>query len=125
MYVFVYPIGEFKECTILFSDVVTFTDICSLCEPIQIVLMLNSMYLRFDRLTTVHNVYKVHTADLTFLIQILKEQSFVRLFLPQQWRDEIEWKDFKSHLIFVIILFESFHLTECYNVSVFIWCFPG
>ncbi|TKS81023.1 Guanylate cyclase soluble subunit beta-2 [Collichthys lucidus] len=51
--------GEFKECTILFSDVVTFTNICSLCEPIQIVLMLNSMYLRFDRLTTVHNVYKI------------------------------------------------------------------
>lgn len=42
---------------------VTFTNICSLCEPIQIVLMLNSMYLRFDRLTTVHNVYKVHTTN--------------------------------------------------------------
>lgn len=61
--VFVSSIGEFKECTILFSDVVTFTNICSLCEPIQIVLMLNSMYLRFDRLTTVHNVYKVQTTD--------------------------------------------------------------
>lgn len=54
-----YAIGEFKECTILFSDVVTFTNICSECEPIQIVVMLNSMYLKFDRLTTVHNVYKV------------------------------------------------------------------
>nr|XP_042709525.1 guanylate cyclase soluble subunit beta-2-like isoform X1 [Chrysemys picta bellii] len=51
--------GEFKECTILFSDVVTFTNICAQCEPIQIVLMLNSMYLRFDRLTTVHDVYKI------------------------------------------------------------------
>ncbi len=61
--VFVYPTGEFKECTILFSDVVTFTNICSVCEPIQIVLMLNAMYLRFDRLTTVHNVYKVLTTD--------------------------------------------------------------
>lgn len=58
--VLVYPTGEFKECTILFSDVVSFTNMCSLCEPIQIVLMLNAMYLRFDRLTTVHNVYKVH-----------------------------------------------------------------
>lgn len=57
-------LGEFKECTVLFSDVVTFTNICSLCEPIQIVLMLNSMYLGFDRLTTVHNVYKVHITDL-------------------------------------------------------------
>ncbi|KAJ3590266.1 hypothetical protein NHX12_008220 [Muraenolepis orangiensis] len=53
--------GEIQECTILFSDVVTFTDICSQCEPIHIVSMLNSMYLRFDRLTTVHNVYKAET----------------------------------------------------------------
>ncbi|CAB1347503.1 unnamed protein product [Coregonus sp. 'balchen'] len=50
--------GEFKECTILFSDVVTFTNICSECEHIQIVNMLNSMYLKFNRLTTVHTVYK-------------------------------------------------------------------
>lgn len=52
-------LGEFEECTVLFSDVVTFTNICSECEPIQIVSMLNSMYLKFDRLTTIHNVYKV------------------------------------------------------------------
>ncbi|XP_044060084.1 guanylate cyclase soluble subunit beta-2-like isoform X2 [Siniperca chuatsi] len=60
--------GEFKECTILFSDVVTFTNICSLCEPIQIILMLNSMYLRFDRLTTVHNVYKVETIGDAYMV---------------------------------------------------------
>ncbi|XP_042270427.1 guanylate cyclase soluble subunit beta-2-like [Thunnus maccoyii] len=60
--------GEFKECTILFSDVVTFTNICSMCEPIQIVLMLNSMYLRFDRLTTVHNVYKVETIGDAYMV---------------------------------------------------------
>ncbi|TKC51953.1 hypothetical protein EI555_015168, partial [Monodon monoceros] len=29
--------GEFKTCTILFSDVVTFTNICAACEPIQMV----------------------------------------------------------------------------------------
>ncbi|XP_075998405.1 guanylate cyclase soluble subunit beta-2-like [Genypterus blacodes] len=60
--------GEFKECTILFSDVVTFTGICAQCEPIQIVLMLNSMYLRFDRLTTVHNVYKVETIGDAYMV---------------------------------------------------------
>ncbi|XP_042342886.1 guanylate cyclase soluble subunit beta-2-like [Plectropomus leopardus] len=60
--------GEFKECTILFSDVVAFTNICSLCEPIQIVFMLNSMYLRFDRLTTVHNVYKVETIGDAYMV---------------------------------------------------------
>uniref|UniRef100_A0A8C6ZQ78 guanylate cyclase n=1 Tax=Nothoprocta perdicaria TaxID=30464 RepID=A0A8C6ZQ78_NOTPE len=60
--------GEFKECTILFSDVVTFTSICAQCEPIQIVLMLNSMYLRFDRLTTVHDVYKVETIGDAYMV---------------------------------------------------------
>ncbi|XP_041419317.1 guanylate cyclase soluble subunit beta-2 isoform X1 [Xenopus laevis] len=60
--------GEFKECTILFSDVVTFTNICAQCEPIQIVFMLNSMYLRFDRLTTVHDVYKVETIGDAYMV---------------------------------------------------------
>ncbi|XP_039987182.1 guanylate cyclase soluble subunit beta-2-like isoform X2 [Xiphias gladius] len=60
--------GEFRECTVLFSDVVTFTNICSLCEPIQIVHMLNSMYLRFDRLTTVHSVYKVETIGDAYMV---------------------------------------------------------
>ncbi|CAJ0961645.1 unnamed protein product [Ranitomeya imitator] len=59
---------EFKECTILFSDVVTFTNICAQCEPIQIVAMLNSMYLRFDRLTTVHDVYKVETIGDAYMV---------------------------------------------------------
>ncbi|XP_043114731.1 guanylate cyclase soluble subunit beta-2-like isoform X2 [Puntigrus tetrazona] len=60
--------GEFEECTVLFSDVVTFTNICSECEPIQIVSMLNSMYLKFDRLTTVHNVYKVETIGDAYMV---------------------------------------------------------
>uniref|UniRef100_A0A8D0DJS1 guanylate cyclase n=1 Tax=Salvator merianae TaxID=96440 RepID=A0A8D0DJS1_SALMN len=60
--------GEFKECTILFSDVVTFTNICAQCEPIQIVLMLNAMYLQFDRLTTVHDVYKVETIGDAYMV---------------------------------------------------------
>ncbi|XP_078734598.1 guanylate cyclase soluble subunit beta-2-like [Lampetra fluviatilis] len=60
--------GEFKVCTILFSDVVTFTNICAVCEPIQIVHMLNAMYMRFDRLTTVHNVYKVETIGDAYMV---------------------------------------------------------
>uniref|UniRef100_A0A673ILA1 guanylate cyclase n=1 Tax=Sinocyclocheilus rhinocerous TaxID=307959 RepID=A0A673ILA1_9TELE len=67
--------GEFEECTVLFSDVVTFTNICSECEPIQIVSMLNSivsmlnsMYLKFDRLTTVHNVYNVETIGDAYMV---------------------------------------------------------
>ncbi|XP_029457580.1 guanylate cyclase soluble subunit beta-2-like isoform X1 [Rhinatrema bivittatum] len=60
--------GEFKICTILFSDVVTFTNICSACEPIQIVNMLNSMYSKFDHLTSVHEVYKVETIGDAYMV---------------------------------------------------------
>ncbi|KAL1780985.1 guanylate cyclase soluble subunit beta-2 isoform X3, partial [Sigmodon hispidus] len=60
--------GEFKTCTILFSDVVTFTNICAACEPIQIVNMLNAMYSKFDRLTNVHEVYKVETIGDAYMV---------------------------------------------------------
>uniref|UniRef100_A0A8D0GNM2 guanylate cyclase n=1 Tax=Sphenodon punctatus TaxID=8508 RepID=A0A8D0GNM2_SPHPU len=60
--------GEFNCCTILFSDVVTFTNICAACEPIKIVTMLNSMYSKFDRLTNVHKVYKVETIGDAYMV---------------------------------------------------------
>ncbi|XP_048196551.1 guanylate cyclase soluble subunit beta-2-like [Perognathus longimembris pacificus] len=60
--------GEFETCTILFSDVVTFTNICAACEPIQIVNMLNSMYSKFDRLTSIHDVYKVETIGDAYMV---------------------------------------------------------
>ncbi|XP_058526800.1 guanylate cyclase soluble subunit beta-2-like isoform X2 [Ochotona princeps] len=60
--------GEFKTCTILFSDVVTFTNICAACEPIHIVNMLNAMYSKFDRLTSVHDVYKVETIGDAYMV---------------------------------------------------------
>ncbi|MBZ3890617.1 Guanylate cyclase soluble subunit beta-2, partial [Sciurus carolinensis] len=60
--------GEFETCTILFSDVVTFTNICAACEPIHIVNMLNSMYSKFDRLTSVHEVYKVETIGDAYMV---------------------------------------------------------
>ncbi|KAK2856698.1 hypothetical protein Q5P01_005433 [Channa striata] len=60
--------GEFDACTILFSDVVTFTNICSACEPIHIVHMLNLMYSKFDRLTNVHDIYKVETIGDAYMV---------------------------------------------------------
>lgn len=41
---------EFPECTVLFTDIVTFTNICALCTPYDVVNLLNDLYLRFDRL---------------------------------------------------------------------------
>ncbi|KAM8902665.1 guanylate cyclase soluble subunit beta-2 isoform 3-T3 [Spinachia spinachia] len=60
--------GEFEVCTILFSDVVTFTSICAACEPIHIVHMLNSMYSKFDRLTSIHDIYKVETIGDAYMV---------------------------------------------------------
>ncbi|KAF5282152.1 hypothetical protein FQR65_LT02849 [Abscondita terminalis] len=48
----------FDTVSILFSDVVTFTQICSRITPMQVVSMLNAMYSAFDTLTERNSVYK-------------------------------------------------------------------
>ena len=50
---------EYPMVTILFSDIKGFTTVCSHCEPMEVVGMLNSLYTRFDNLNEKHNVYKV------------------------------------------------------------------
>jgi class 3 adenylate cyclase len=51
----------FNSVSILFSDVVTFTEICSRITPMEVVSMLNGMYSIFDNLTEKNMVYKVET----------------------------------------------------------------
>lgn len=57
---FLFPFQMFDSVSILFSDIVTFTEICSRITPMEVVSMLNAMYSIFDELTERNEVYKVN-----------------------------------------------------------------
>ncbi|KAF3687716.1 Guanylate cyclase soluble subunit beta-1 [Channa argus] len=52
---------KFDRVTMLFSDLVGFTAVCSRCTPMQVITMLNELYTRFDHQCGELDVYKVET----------------------------------------------------------------
>ncbi|KAK3085838.1 hypothetical protein FSP39_009453 [Pinctada imbricata] len=54
--------------TILFSDIVTFTNMAALCQPMEIVHLLNELFQRFDALTGKHDIYKVETIGDAYMV---------------------------------------------------------
>ncbi len=56
---------EFSSVSVLFSDIVSFTPMCSRLHPMEVVCVLNAMYVAYDHLCEVHHVYKVKGSSIS------------------------------------------------------------
>ncbi|XP_019626495.1 PREDICTED: soluble guanylate cyclase gcy-31-like [Branchiostoma belcheri] len=59
----------FQEVSVLFCNIVGFTDICSRVKPMELVTLLNDAYTIFDNLTEQYNVFKVETIGDEYMIE--------------------------------------------------------
>ena len=57
----------FEQVTIVFNDIPEFGDMCSKCNPMEIVSILNTMFGIFDVLSEKHDIYKVETVKDSFV----------------------------------------------------------
>jgi len=54
-------VEHYNIVTIFFSDIVGFTSIAGDMRPIQVMKMLNELYVEFDKVSEKYGVYKVET----------------------------------------------------------------
>ncbi|PAV77865.1 hypothetical protein WR25_19991 [Diploscapter pachys] len=52
---------NYKSCTVLYSDIVGFTALCSESKPMEVVALLSGMYQNFDLIIGEHEGYKIET----------------------------------------------------------------
>ncbi|VDK46989.1 unnamed protein product [Anisakis simplex] len=59
---------NFKSATILYSDIVGFTSLCSESEPMEVVQLLSGVFRKFDLIISMHKCYKVETIGDAYMV---------------------------------------------------------
>lgn len=75
----------FEQVTIVFNDIPEFLDICTKCDGLQIVSMLNTMFGMFDYLSDKNTIYKVETVKVIRISWICR--ILITIMIATRWQD--------------------------------------